>query len=81
MSEDVSDVESKEDGEGAIGCVGGRGGWVSDDGAGVLGWVVGSDEGGGPVRAKVDAWCRAETRLPVALVRDMVLSSRSRMWR
>ena len=81
VSVDVSDVESREDGERAIGCVGGRGGWVSESGAGVSGAVVGLDEGGGPVRANVDAWCLAETRFPVASVRDMVRLNRNRMWR
>ena len=80
MSVDVSDVESREDGEVAIGCGGGRGGWVRESGAGVVGSVVEVVGGGGPALAKVDACCRAETRWPVAPVSDIVRWNRNRMW-
>ena len=80
VSVDVSDVESREDGEVAIGCGGGRGGWVRESGAGVVGSVVEVVGGSGPALAKVDACCLAETRLPVAPVSDIVRWNRNRMW-
>lgn len=46
---------------------------MSDVGAGVVGSVVEVVGGSGPALAKVDGCCRAETRLPVAPVSDIVL--------
>ena len=62
VSDDALEVESGEDGEGAvdIGCDSGRVGGTSDGSSGWLCWGGGSYDGGGTDLARVDACCCAE---------------------